>query len=170
MRDYALYDPNLQTATNGTYTSRSADYPTILYIGKTFFDSYNAWPGVKFIHGFNMAKNGTNGFDSLIATVPLACEALSNNNLAFWELGNEPDLYKPNVRPPNWNEESYVSEWLNKTRSMKNPLVEACPDLADQYSFIAPSFAGVTNSLNPVITWQDGLNADQNVDQISIHK
>ncbi|KAL9620048.1 MAG: hypothetical protein Q9160_005426 [Pyrenula sp. 1 TL-2023] len=168
-QDYALYDPNLQTATNGTYTSRSADYPTILSIGSPFFDSYNTWPGVQFVHGFNLAKNGTEGFNSLIATVPLACKALSNNNLAYWELGNEPDLYTRDVRPADWKEQAYVDEWLNKTRAIKPVLTEACPDLADQYAYMAPSFAGEGNGLDAVRTWEDGLDADGDIAQISIH-
>ena len=89
-QDYALYDPNLSVATNGTNTAKSQDYPTILSIGPSFFDSYSTWPDTTFIHGFNLGKNGTGGFSSLLATVPLACKALEGGKLAYWELGNEP--------------------------------------------------------------------------------
>ena len=173
-RDYALFDPNLQAATNGTYTSRSADYPTILYIGSSYFDSYSTWPGVKYIHGFNLGKNGSVGFNSLVATIPLACKALEGGKLAYWELGNEPDLYKTSsqgaVRPSNWTEAAYVAEWLNKTRALKPVLADACPDLVDSYEYFGLSFAGVTNSLNPVTAWRAGIDADQDIGQISIHK
>ncbi|KAL9109934.1 MAG: hypothetical protein Q9227_005457 [Pyrenula ochraceoflavens] len=120
-----------------------------------------------------MAKNGSVGLDSLIATVPLACKALEDGKLAYWELGNEPDLYKTSaqgaVRPANWTEASYDAEWLNKTRTLKPVLAEACPDLADSYEFFGLSFAGVSNSLNPVTAWRDGIDVDQDIAQISIH-
>lgn len=166
----------MQTATLGTYTNASQDYPTILSIGPAYFDSYSTWPDTKFIHGFNLAKNGSVGYNSLLATVPLACKALENGKLAYWELGNEPDLYKTSsqgpVRPRNWTEQDYVTEWLNKTRAIKVVMAQACPDLVsdDRYMYIAPSFGGTSNSLNPIVTWADGLDTDKDISQISSHK
>lgn len=176
-RDYALYNASLQTATNGTYIpSISTDYPRILYIGPSFFESYTTWPNTKFIHGFNLAKNDSAALDSLLATVPLACRALQGGRLAYWELGNEPDLYKTSaqgiMRPANWTERDYVEEWLTKTRAIRDALAEACPEMATDaaYRYIAPSFAGVANSLQPVTTWRDGLNTDRNIALNSEHK
>lgn len=123
-----------------------------------------------------MAKNGSVGYDSLIATVPLACKALENGKLAYWELGNEPDLYKTSaqgkVRPPTWNEQDYVNEWLNKTRAIKAAMAQACPNLTTDalYQYIAPSFAGTANSLDPIKTWHDGLDTDHDIALISSHK
>ena len=95
IRDYALYNASLAAATNGTYTAASSDYPTILYIGPSYFESYDTWPGVKFIHGFNLAKNTSEDRQLLLDYVPLVCKALEKSNGFFhWELGNEPDLYK----------------------------------------------------------------------------
>lgn len=114
--------------------------------------------------------------DSLLEVVPLACKALENGRLAYWELGNEPDLYKTSsqgrVRPSWWNETDYVDEWVNKTRIIREKMAETCPDLASdaKYKYIAPSFAGVTNSLNPVVTWRDGLDVDHNIALNSEHK
>ena len=170
-QDYALYDKSLQTATNGTFTSKSADYPTILSIGPSYFESYGTWPDVQFTHGFNLGKNSTAGYDTLVATVPQACNALSGGKLAAFELGNEPDLYKTSaqgiVRPANWNEQAYVDEWLNKTRLIKSLISSNC---SGSYSYIAPSFAGTHNSLDPIRTWQDGLNTDKDISYISSHK
>lgn len=171
-RDYALYDPSLTTATNGSKTPASQDYPTILSIGKSFFESYQTWPNVKYSHGFNLGKNGTAGHDTLVATVPLACQALSGGKLAYWELGNEPDLFKTSaqgiVRPSSWNESDYVTEWLEGTRLIKSLVAENCPD--EPYSYMAPSFAGTHNSLDPVRTWHAGLDTDQDIALISSHK
>ena len=170
-QDYALYDPNLEVATNGTYTSKSADYPTILSIGKSFFESYSTWPGVQFVHGFNLGKNDSAGYDTLVATVPLACDALSDGKLLAFELGNEPDLFKTSaqgiVRPTTWNEQGYVTEWLNKTRLIQTLISSNC---SAAYSYIAPSFAGTHNSLDPVKTWHAGLDTDNDIIQISSHK
>ena len=84
-QDYALYNARLPTATYGIYNlSKSADYPTTLSIGPSFFDSYSTWPDTKFIHGFNLAKNGSVGLSSLLTTTSLACEALEGGKLLHW--------------------------------------------------------------------------------------
>lgn len=178
-QDYALYNASLQYAINGTVNpSRSPDYPTTIFIGPSYFESYNTWPDTKFSHGFNLGLGGNNsvGWETLIDTVPLACKALSGGRLLWWEYGNEPDLYSTSsqgpVRPPGWNESTYVSQWLNGTRAIKAELQKACPELTSNstYGYLAPSFAGVDNHLKPVKTWQSGLNADQDIKLISSHK
>ncbi|GCB18100.1 beta-glucuronidase [Aspergillus awamori] len=172
-QDFALYDPKLRAATNATYiTSISTDYPLILSFGPAFFESYFTWPGTKFIHGFNLGKNSSSDIELMLESVPLACKALEGGKLAYWELGNEPDLYKTSAqgirRPASWTEQDYVDEWLNKTARIEKRLVEACPELAES-KYIAPSFAGVTNSLNPVVTWEKGLDKSRNIALNSEH-
>lgn len=109
----------------------------------------------------------------MLESVPVACKTLEGGKLAYWELGNEPDLYKTSAqgirRPANWTEQDYVNEWLNKTARIEKRLIEACPELADS-KYIAPSFAGVTNSLNPVVTWEKGLDNSRNIALNSEHK
>ena len=175
-QDYALYNASLPIATNGTVNpARSLDYPLTLYIGPSFFESYSTWPDTKFSHGFNLGNNHTEGRETLLATVPLACAALQNGKLYHWELGNEPDLYSTSaqgaVRPPSWNEATYVQQWLNGTRTIKSLLSQACPNLTtpDSYNYLAPSFAGTNNHLNPITTWHAGLNAEQDIALISSH-
>lgn len=167
----------MEYAVNGTVVpSRSVDYPYIIYIGPSFFESYSTWPDTRFIHGFNLAKNNSESLQSLLDTVPLACRALQDGKLAYWELGNEPDLYKTSsqgvVRPANWTEQDYVDEWLTKSREIRHALAEACPELTTEsnYKYIAPSFAGISNSLKPIATWEDGLNTDHNIALNSEHK
>lgn len=176
-RDYALYNASLEYAINGTIIpSKSVDYPSIIYIGPSFFESYSTWPNTKFSHGFNLGKNGSEALESLIDTVPLACKALQGGKLAYWELGNEPDLYKTSsqgpFRPANWTEQDYVDEWLSKSRKIHDALAKACPEIATEqnYKYFAPSFAGLTNSLDLVTTWKDGLNTDHNIALNSVHK
>ncbi|KAF2809963.1 uncharacterized protein BDZ99DRAFT_508580 [Mytilinidion resinicola] len=150
-------------------------YPTILSIGPLFFESYLTWPDTKFIHGFNLGKNSTAARESLIASVPLACKALSEGKLLYWELGNEPDLYKTSaqgpVRPSNWTEADYVSEWNSVVGDIRAAMMDSDPDFAtsSQFKWIAPSFGGVGNSLKAVPTWLDGLNANANIALFSSH-
>jgi hypothetical protein len=167
----------LKTATNGTYVpSISTDYPTILYIGPSYFESFETWPNTKYSFGFNLALNGTAGIQNIQEEIPLVCKALENGRLAYWELGNEPDLYPTSAqgakRPSTWHEQDYVYEWRNKSRLIKEGVEKACPDLGRQspFPFIAPSFAGTANYLKPIPTWQDGLDEDKMIILNSEHK
>ena len=178
-QDYALYNASLPYAVNGTIDpAKSVDYPTTVYIGPSFFESYHTWPDTKFSHGFNLALGGNNtaGWDTLLETVPLVCEALEGGKLMWWEYGNEPDLYSTSyqgpVRPSSWNSTTYIDQWLNGTRHIKIGLENSCPDLASNatYGYLAPSFAGVDNTLKPITTWEDGLDVDHDIKLISSHK
>ncbi|KAK3070454.1 hypothetical protein LTR53_010441 [Teratosphaeriaceae sp. CCFEE 6253] len=48
---------------------------------------------------------------------------------------------------------------------------KACPELTtnETYTYYAPSFAGTSNSLNPIVTWEDGLDTDKDIAVISTH-
>ncbi|KAI1464112.1 glycoside hydrolase family 79 protein [Daldinia caldariorum] len=172
-QDFAIFNPELPFALNGTYNlSRSADYPTTIEIGPSYFESYGAWPHVRFSHGFNLGGNrDARRWETLLQTVPLACEALGRDRLYLWEYGNEPDLFVPAVRTADYDEEDYVAEWLNGTRAIRRVLESKCPDLLgnDTYGFLAPSFAGTTNHLKQPRTWADGINADGDIKLFSSH-
>jgi len=177
LRDYYLYDPNLEVALVGQVNpARSPGYPTTISIGKSYFESYSTWPNTEYIHGFDLGKKGTASHETLLATVPLVCKALENGKYAYWELGNEPDLYKTSsqgpVRPLTYTEKDYVNEWLNENRAIKKALSKACPDLVtpEKYGYYTPSFTGTSNSLNPTTTWKSGLDADKDIKVISSHK
>lgn len=177
-QDYAIFNASLSQATYGIIDpAKSPDYPTTLQIGPSFFESYSTFPGTRYIHGFNLAKNGSVARNALLASVPYACHALENGKLAHWELGNEPDLYKTSsqgpVRPVSWNESDYVSEWLNGTRVIRAAMAleAACPNLTTQalYTHYAPSFGGTANSLSAVKTFRAGLDQDADIALISSH-
>ncbi|KAJ5108405.1 beta-glucuronidase [Penicillium angulare] len=166
-QDYALFNSSLKTSINGTYIpSKSTDYPYIIYIGPSYFESYLMWPNTKFSHGFNLAKNSSHNTQLLLDSVPFACQALSHDNLLVWELGNEPDDYKNAIqgalRPFNWTEKDYVHEWFNRTAALKKQMNIHCPHLADA-KYMAPSFGGIDGSLKALTTWQDGLNDAGNI-------
>lgn len=178
-QDYALYNASLSASINGTYdVSRSPDYPTTIHIGPSYFESYSTWPGVKFSHGFNLGLGGnrSEGWQTLLDTVPLVCKTLGLEKLYAWQYGNEPDLYSTSsqgpVRPPSWNETTYVEQWLNGTRKIKELLQTHCPEVvsSNRYEYIAPAFAGVNNHLKAPIAWKDGLDEDGNIGLFSSHK
>ena len=176
-QDYAVFNKSLGVASVGIVNPNiSADYPTTLTIGPAYFESYETWPDTRFVHGFNLGRNSTVARQGLIDSVPYACKALEGGKLLHWELGNEPDLFKTSaqghVRPANWTEQDYVNEWLYWTRAIKAAMQDACPDLASNanYTYYAPSFAGTTNSLDPIVTWEDGLDTDKDIAIISSHK
>ncbi|ROT39527.1 beta-glucuronidase [Sodiomyces alkalinus F11] len=177
-QDYALYNESLFTAVHGIYDyNRSRDYPTTVQIGPSFFESYSTFNDTKFTHGFNLALGAIRpeGWQTLIDTVPLACRAIGQDNLDRWEYGNEPDLYSVSaqgpVRPLTWNAETYVAQWLNGTRRIREALEAACPAMLDDnlYSYAAPSNGGVYNPLQAEDQWAAGLNSDGNVGTFSTH-
>ncbi|KAJ5116011.1 hypothetical protein N7456_000359 [Penicillium angulare] len=171
-QDFALYDPHLKTGINGTVVpSVSEDYPSIISIGPSFFESYATWPETKFSFGFDMGQNGTKAMNTLLGTAPLACKALANGKIAYWEMGNEPDLFTGDKRPANWTESDYVTEWLSKSQLVKRQIAKACPELAkdEGIKFIAPSFAGISNDLDAVTTWEDGLDDHHDIEINSMH-
>jgi hypothetical protein len=173
-QDFAVFNKSLTAAIVGIVDpARSPDYPTTITIGPAYFESYLTWPDTKFIHGFDLGENSTVARQGLLDSVAYACEALGDGRLAYWELGNEPDLFKrSSVRPPTWNEEDYVQEWLTWTRRIRQALGAACPELVanGSYQYYAPSFAGTgSNGLDPVIAWQAGLDRDKDIALISSH-
>ncbi|KAI0178809.1 glycoside hydrolase family 79 protein [Hypoxylon sp. FL1284] len=176
-QDYAIYNPALSIAINGTYNdSRSPDYPTTIEIGPAYFESYSTWPDVKFSHGFNLGGNHDDRqWETLLETAALACKAIGKDKLYMWEYGNEPDLFATSsqgpVRPSDYNESDYVAEWLNGTRAIKSVLEENCPDLLsdDLYGYLAPSFGGTGNHLKAPRTWADGIDEDGDIKLFSSH-
>ncbi|KAI0149897.1 glycoside hydrolase family 79 protein [Hypoxylon sp. NC0597] len=171
-QDFAIYNSDLKVALNGTYNqSRSADYPTTIEIGPSYFESYGTWPNVKFSHGFNLGGNHDDRqWDTLLQTAAQACKALGKDKLYLWEYGNEPDLFSGAVRPSDWNESDYVAEWLNGTRHVFNVLKENCPELGNEtFGWLAPSFAGTNNHLKAPRTWTSGLNGDNDIKFFSSH-
>jgi hypothetical protein len=123
-----------------------------------------------------LGGNNSAGWETLLETVPLACKALGGGKLLWWEYGNEPDLFSTSsqgpVRPPTWNESTYVAQWLNATHAIKTQLSKACPNMLSNktYGYMAPSFAGVSNHLKPTVAFSDGLDVDEDIKLISIHK
>ncbi|KAK5657048.1 hypothetical protein OQA88_3574 [Cercophora sp. LCS_1] len=173
-QDYALYNASLPYAINGTVDpKRSPDYPTTIHIGPSFFESYSTWPGSKFSHGLNLGLGGNNsvGWQSLLETVPQVCKAL-RGKLYIWQYGNEPDLFSTSsqgpVRPPTWNESTYVWQWKNGTRAINGLVTKHCPELLSS-RYLAPAFGGASNKLKLPLTMSSGLNSGSSIRLLSVH-
>lgn len=174
LRDIAIFDENQKTGLVGIIRPNiSADYPTIITIGPSFFESYQTLPeGVKFTHGLNMGANSSAARAATWKSVEYACKAIGSN-LLDWEYGNEPDLFRASgYRPLNYTDADYVPEWLNGTNAIAESVQAACPNLTG-IKFMAPSFAGVAANayftLDPVKSWREGLDRNDNIDIISSH-
>ncbi|KAL5115345.1 hypothetical protein ACEQ8H_006790 [Pleosporales sp. CAS-2024a] len=173
-RDIAIFDESQKTGLVGVIRPNiSADYPTIITIGPSYFESYKTLPkGTKFVHGLNMGANSSAARSATWASVPYACRAIGSD-LLYWEYGNEPDLFHASgYRPDHWNEADYVSEWLNGTTAIEEAAKAACPHVAET-KFMAPSFAGVASNsyftLDPVEVFRKGLHVKKNIGLISSH-
>ncbi|KAL3427446.1 glycoside hydrolase family 79 protein [Phlyctema vagabunda] len=174
-QDYALYNSSLPVAVEGTYNyTASQNYPTQVTIGPSYFESYNTWPDVKFIHGFNMGLANTPvGWESLVQTISLACKALQNGNLLWWEYSNEADLYPTSpariLRTGDWNYTTFLDEWRNGTSAIKQEINASCPNLTSNasYGYVGPSYA--YRGLDPVATFENGLNENGSIKLITMH-
>ncbi|KAF3021966.1 hypothetical protein E8E14_010185 [Neopestalotiopsis sp. 37M] len=148
-QDNALFNPQLEVAVNGTFGNPDIAYPTTLTYGKSFFEGYQVLDNVKFSHGFNLGANGTVGFNNLASTLPLACKALNESNLAYFEIGNEADQYastKSNrgpIRAPGWNASLWLNDWRNRSATLDSLWADSGCDNTP-FRLIAPSFAGRT--------------------------
>ena len=170
-QDLAIYDSTLENATDATFSKTPDGLRTFdtVRIGDKFFDSFKTWPGTKFIYGLNLKNSSTSaaGWQSLMDTIPMACDALGLN-LLYWEYGNEPDFYP---RPKSsWTDTSYVSTWANGTSALQSALSSSCPDMSNSSSFglVGPSLAESSN-LPPQGIFENGYNRNGTVKQYALH-
>ena len=80
-------------------------------IGPVFYEGFLNFPGSKFHYDLNLAQNNSNGIPNAVAEAKIALKYIGKN-LESFEIGNECDLYvSQSVRPPNYTELDYVTEW-----------------------------------------------------------
>lgn len=111
------------------------------------------------------------GWQTLVDTAPLACEALRHGNLYSWEYSNEPDLFTSGTYAPRqkgWNETDMVAEWLKGTDEIVKQVRRNCPEI--KVKFIAPSNAGLSNALKASKMWAAGLDSRDDIEMFSTHK
>lgn len=144
-------------------------------IGPSFFSSYGTFPSTSYIPGINLAVNGTTGISTREWETTYISKALGSS-LEYFEIGNEPDLFKYwNRRPSTWNVSDYVAEWQNASQVVQATLATTNPKLAKNLAYFAPSFAGTdvgasSNSIGPFQAFEHGLDANKNIKVLSGHK
>ncbi|OAQ79681.1 glycoside hydrolase family 79 [Purpureocillium lilacinum] len=165
--DRAIFDASLTTPTASS--CKNADPGAWQCIGTSFFDSYGAFPeGTRYSHNFNLATWNSSGFNTLEATVPLACKALQGQ-FEYFEVGNEPDLYIGSRRAQDYSVAQYVSEWSNTTARFEEYLHEACPDLAGNIKYMFPSVSSPGSRLRVPDIFNAAGDAAKRVTQVSVH-
>jgi len=146
-------------------TSISADYPVHITVGPTYYEAYQTWPGVRFVHGFNLGNVSVRA--ATIASAPYICRALKGK-VEAWGIGNEPDLFwLTGQRTDSYTEAQYVDEWRAMRRDLRTAMT-SCKE-----GFLAPSFAGTSkagiNKLDGLTAWKSGLDADKEIIIASQH-
>ncbi|KAG4430882.1 hypothetical protein IFR05_013641 [Cadophora sp. M221] len=148
-QDQIRFDANAKVTLQGVMNPNiSSDYPTNIIVGPSYYESYQTFPGVSYIHGFNLG-NKTN-WPATVASAPYVCKAL-RGNLDLFSIGNEPDLFwLAGQRDSSYTEAQYYTEWNDMYKALRANMK------CDQKTF-APSFAGVANfslwRLDPLKAW-----------------
>ncbi|KAF5554632.1 glycoside hydrolase family 79 [Fusarium mexicanum] len=152
---------------------KNKDQPIAISLGPAFFESYQTWHGkIPYIHGFDLATNGSEGIATLKNTVPLFCKSLTSSNSAPWQIGNEPDQYTAfSRRPKSWNADSWVKEWKYKTQLIRSLVKKHCPNLAKGNNplFYAPSTSSLGGSPNVDAVWKAGLHKEKDIGFFDVH-
>ncbi|KAF2226210.1 hypothetical protein BDZ85DRAFT_294536 [Elsinoe ampelina] len=163
-QDRTIFNPTQKQGYIGVIVPAiSADFPGIVNIGPSFFESYQTWPGYTFTHGLNYGNLAV--LNSTIASIPYACKGIPS--LLAFEYGNEPDLYIL-FRLRNattWNDQYYVDEWTRTLGTLQSTITTSCPQFSSSLSLYGPTFAGLRKgdingltTLDPTLSWRDGLS------------
>lgn len=84
--------------------------PLEVYVGLTFFEGFESFPGVPWTFQVNLANNKSDALENALSEARVALSHIKENLVAF-EVGNEPDLYPGAVRPLDYSTADYVREW-----------------------------------------------------------
>lgn len=133
-------------------------------IGPSFFDSYNAYPDVKWVAGLNVGNQTAGSTENWAAAVGYACSRVGDV-VEAWEFGNEPNLFRNMPKDPG----NYVRYWVEKTKAAQAEMDKNCPGM--KMNMMAPSFAGTNrDAFNETVVMKLGLNQLNNIGILSSHK
>ncbi|MGC2420403.1 MAG: glycosyl hydrolase family 79 C-terminal domain-containing protein [Candidatus Acidiferrales bacterium] len=92
--------------------------------------------GWKLIYGLNLGR----GKPRQAATEAKFVQNIMGPRLIAFQIGNEPDLYGHNgLRPPTWNFDAYLAEWVQFARAIRHQVHHArfaAPDVASNISWV----------------------------------
>ncbi|TFY71580.1 hypothetical protein EVG20_g1417 [Dentipellis fragilis] len=135
------------TSADTTFFSASLDVPIILppdsfgvfqpdnvTYGPAYFDYFRTFADdTTLTIGINLADNSSTHITNAGDEASAAISALGKS-LAAIEIGNEPDLYIPTLRPSTYNQSDYVDEWLTISQHVHT---DSLPDLPLQFGALA---------------------------------
>lgn len=135
-------------------------------IGPPYLEYYKTY-NTSISQGLNLASllgdDAAAAQSSLEAWSKAAC-AILGPQLNVLELGNEPDSYiKENLANSSYTTEVYDTLWKSAAKS----ITDLCPAFKTA-GFMGPSIAN-TESGWIVSAFEEGLNSDKNIAQVSIH-
>jgi hypothetical protein len=140
-----------------------------LSTGPPFLDTFNLWPkGTQLSYGIDLKNTSAGAAQNMIEAVTAACQhGIDLSNLAYWELGNEPDNYPGSQY--NGDMSSHVCAWQSGAQGLQDAIAQACPSFAS-VKFMAPSFSYPGKTFNETAAFQAGLGSMNNIGIISSHQ
>lgn len=113
-------------------------------------------------------KNDSDYLSNLDNEVQQSLISIPADRLHLFELGNECDDGYQEFRAPDWTQQDYVDEWINRTRHIQTS--------DESLRFFAPSFSSFNIStdysfFSPWTLWNDTFDYDRDgwIDEISQH-
>lgn len=97
-----------------------------VYLGPTFFEGFESFPGVPWTFQVNLANNKSDALENALSEARVALSHIKENLVAF-EVGNEPDLYPGAVRPLNYSTADYVREWTGFADAISKDVLHGNP-------------------------------------------
>ncbi|KAJ5286695.1 hypothetical protein N7478_002381 [Penicillium angulare] len=159
--DRAIYNAS-QTESIILSTEYSNGIPLEVYVGPTFFEGFESFPGVPWTFQVNLANNKSGALDNALAEARVALNHIKGNLVAF-EVGNEPDLYPGDVRPLNYSTADYVREWTGFADAISNRVLRGNRYGLDYWKiFQALTFVSKGDSFSTAKAFHDGINSFMN--------
>lgn len=86
----------------------------LLYYGPAYYRAMDNFPaGTPITYGLNLAYQGSNWVDSIVAQANASLNGVGRVNIVGFEIGNEPDLYTQNGfrTQSGWSASNFGTEW-----------------------------------------------------------
>lgn len=118
-QDYMVYDTGYGAYNwnnNKASKSQGAIAADSMIIGPSYIKAIDRFPkDTPVTFGLNMAYQGSDWEDQIVATAQAVVDGLKNTKLYSFEIGNEPDLWVANqFRNATWTGKVYTTEFLDR--------------------------------------------------------
>lgn len=159
-----------------------------MYLGPTFFEGFENFPGVPWTFQVNLANNKSDALENALSEARVALSHIKENLVAF-EVGNEPDLYPGAVRPLNYSTADYVREWTGFADAISKEVLRGNSygldywrifqaltfvDKGDGFSAWVSISSKATSCLSLIgyraKAFQDGIDKTGHVKTVSLHQ